>query len=1056
MTYVITLDSGIGNIIQAAPFMHHLKRLGFKVIARHHQDAHSEEACRLLAPAYDEIIGPDGLVPDAIDKGSIFKSSFCREMDSMPEWAAWFQWHDMDVPSPKSLCTETAFTENVPTYDVVLAPACKPNWPMKKWPWWQQLIHEYPGCAVVGLENDGGVLDGYFDDLRGQMDLFQVAGIFRKAGRVICEEGGMGHLSCAQGTRTYILFGGTSPVKNMPPKNAVKITTDEELPCMPCQFRNCHIVGNGGSREYHGCKDGEKVDGWTRCMHSLAPSRVVANVGPIAPEEKSIVICTAVFGDRGILREPFVVGGARYVCFSDKPLKSNTWEVIVEKKKSRSVMLAKEHKMMMHRLFPRAEYLIWVDSTCQLINDMGSFEIERALGDNDVAMYSHVGRKCVYEEADACIERGDGSPETIHRQVGAYRRVGLPDNFGLHNTGFIIRRNRPSANCLFEEWWREVQTGSRRDQISFDFCRWRTGAKVTNLLGSIWLNNYFRYRPHHPLVRRYKTKKEKVVLYDKHGDHIRPWLPGLVQYLRDRFEVEIWAGDFFHRYKTINDARRGCRNKPFVRLRDFWLSKVEGARHVFMWNGYGIACDTMKTACDDSGVARSVVEAAWFPQSASWFIDERGINAASSIMDDDLSWVGRKQIEKLKRLKRRYIKNKRWYGPGQYVLVPLQLDNDTNIMLHSPFESMQDFIGHCEKRFKKDRLVFKAHPLAGDQFSGMGNSELVRNGNFLVIAQYASRVYGINSTCLLESAMMGVPTTAIGDGYLKRHSKHPQKLLAALADKQIPVGEWDLDYWIRPALERPACQPLAYQEVPANGKIDFVVVAYGIDDETIHRFVSCNGEIFERHHCNVLLVTDRPLSKHPDWMSVLVYDKPVSVISLPALVNYGVRRSDAEIVVKTDVDIRFTDEPLSHLSGVRRGHAVVGLCVYLKESLIPVMDWHLLKVKDRHFGAMLAMHRSDWYKLGGYNENIRGWGADDEDMVARIQKAMSVFIGDVGPLYHANHQDRKGTALWPNRWPTNMCKFNAIRVDNHRPIYDGFLLSKDDAVWDVKADEVLK
>jgi ADP-heptose:LPS heptosyltransferase len=142
---------------------------------------------------------------------------------------------------------------------------------MKRWPYWQELIYKLPGCAVVGLEGDGGELNGDFEDYRGKLTLAQVAGLFSNAKTVIAEESGMSHLSCAQGAKTLILFGGTDPLKNLPPNNGIIIKTKEELACQPCQLKGTlHRVGRGLNVIYHGCRPNEKIDGYSRCMHSLS------------------------------------------------------------------------------------------------------------------------------------------------------------------------------------------------------------------------------------------------------------------------------------------------------------------------------------------------------------------------------------------------------------------------------------------------------------------------------------------------------------------------------------------------------------------------------------------------------------------------------------------------------------------------------------------------------------------------------------------------------------------------------------------------------------------
>jgi len=511
----------------------------------------------------------------------------------------------------------------------------------------------------------------------------------------------------------------------------------------------------------------------------------------------SVVVCTAIFGGRSELWEPKVVGNARYVCFSDRKHDSKTWEVIVVPPKGRPVMQAKKYKLQMHRFFPDADYLVWVDGNMELTRPLTPGELEVAMGDSDIAMHAHKKRNCLYKEAKACSGRRADIPRIIAEQVTVYQSSGVPENYGLHYGGFIIRRNKPLVNEMFDMWWKEVQLGSIRDQISLPYCRWKTGVRVRSLSSALHNSYYFQYHYHSVLVAQPDESDKKVIIYDSRGDHVWLWLSGLVRYLRDNYDVRIIAGSHFYKRLTWRD--KNVRGR--VLSEEEWREELKGCVHALMWGGDSPSRHTLKNVCDEVGVSWSVVENAWFPQSKYWFVDSKGINANSSLMDDDLSWVGPEHLERLKQFRKDYGKGKN-YKPQGYVLVPLQVERDTNIKFHSPFQTMQDFVRHCEKKFAGRQLAFKLHPKDPKvRLKGNGKSQLIQHGSFVDIAMGASLVYGINSTCLLEAALLGVPVESIGEGFLKRHADKREKLLAALVDKQIPVGEHDLDYWIKPRLE---------------------------------------------------------------------------------------------------------------------------------------------------------------------------------------------------------------------------------------------------------------
>jgi len=227
----------------------------------------------MLAPYYDELI-LGKKVPGAVDKGSLLETQDGKNLvREMPEWAAWFKWHGLEPPENPEVRMD--FDEAKCPSGVVLAPCCKSNWPMKEWPHWNELIAKMPGCTVVGLSEDGGELKGDFVDMRGKTPLRQLAGILADADYVVAEEGGVAHLACSVGTRTYILYGGTDPVKNEPPANSVLLMSSEKFNCRPCQYRSLHKERRGNTTIFHGCRPEAKQGQHTRCMTALNPYEVM-------------------------------------------------------------------------------------------------------------------------------------------------------------------------------------------------------------------------------------------------------------------------------------------------------------------------------------------------------------------------------------------------------------------------------------------------------------------------------------------------------------------------------------------------------------------------------------------------------------------------------------------------------------------------------------------------------------------------------------------------------------------------------------------------------------
>lgn len=270
-----------------------------------------------------------------------------------------------------------------------------------------------------------------------------------------------------------------------------------------------------------------------------------------------------------------------------------------------------------------------------------------------------------------------------------------------------------------------------------------------------------------------------IFMYDRYNDHFSRWLRGLIEYFkRNGHTVEI-------AYRTRLNFKR----------------IVGRSDHCFVWGGALPCYKRVRAACRRCDVPLTIIEVGWFPQSRYYHVDDRGINAGSSLMDDDLDWVTDEHLRQLDSFALNYLNGRTWQASNEYILCPLQLEHDTNIVAHSPFRTMQDFIDKVEVEWPARKVLFKAHPLKR-RSTYRTREPMVTSGSFLDMAQHAERVIGINSTCLLEAVMMGVPVTSMGEGLLKRHAGNERRLLAALVNRQIPVESSDLDAWIEPVLAR--------------------------------------------------------------------------------------------------------------------------------------------------------------------------------------------------------------------------------------------------------------
>lgn len=191
---------------------------------------------------------------------------------------------------------------------------------------------------------------------------------------------------------------------------------------------------------------------------------------------------------------------AKFVAFTDSNTKSKLWEIRPccqeYKDPNRN---AKKHKILSHEYLPDVEYSLWIDGTVHLLTS-ANYLVRHYLKEADLVVFKHPTRDCLYAEAQVCQDKNLDDPAVIQQQVDRYKAAGYPENNGLVEATIILRRHNESVKKFNELWWQEIQNGSRRDQISFNYVAKQTGIKLGYFDGYLtrrkMLTRYFSKRNH--------------------------------------------------------------------------------------------------------------------------------------------------------------------------------------------------------------------------------------------------------------------------------------------------------------------------------------------------------------------------------------------------------------------------------------------------------------------------------------------------------------------------------------------------------------------------------
>lgn len=203
---------------------------------------------------------------------------------------------------------------------------------------------------------------------------------------------------------------------------------------------------------------------------------------------KKVVVYTAISNNYDILKIPKVLCPEwDYVCFTDRYQYpgEHPWQIrhfdYIHADPTRTSRYVKTHP---HIYFPEYEYSIWIDAHLLIeTNFLENFTNEFIKNNELFAAVPHPFRDCTYQEADLCIQQQKDDKDIIYSQMATYRKEGFPTQWGLVETGILIRKhNDKRIRKLNNLWWREIDNYSKRDQLSLMFALWKLNLKWIPLM----------------------------------------------------------------------------------------------------------------------------------------------------------------------------------------------------------------------------------------------------------------------------------------------------------------------------------------------------------------------------------------------------------------------------------------------------------------------------------------------------------------------------------------------------------------------------------------------
>lgn len=197
----------------------------------------------------------------------------------------------------------------------------------------------------------------------------------------------------------------------------------------------------------------------------------------------SIIVYTALFGNYDKLSCPYPEEGVRYICFTDELQKKNTgWELIlIDLKLDDNIQKNRYIKFFPEKFLPECDITVYIDSNIIIYKPISCI-IGLSLSQYNIALPKHPIRNSVIEEFDACIKSDKISKADAIIQLNEYlSRIDI-GKMRLTENNVIIRRF--NVNCIIElqkMWWDEFQKGTKRDQLSLQYCAAVLGVEINIL-----------------------------------------------------------------------------------------------------------------------------------------------------------------------------------------------------------------------------------------------------------------------------------------------------------------------------------------------------------------------------------------------------------------------------------------------------------------------------------------------------------------------------------------------------------------------------------------------
>lgn len=141
-------------------------------------------------------------------------------------------------------------------------------------------------------------------------------------------------------------------------------------------------------------------------------------------------------------------------------------------------------KLNPHEVFPDYEYSLWIDGNIDIVSPEFWTVVEDMIARGvQYAGIAHPQRDDVFEESLRILKNDRETLCKLVKVAKFLRAEGMPRHFGLNENCIILRaHNAPEVVEFDKLWWQMFSRFSRRDQMTWSYCAWKSGLQTEYLL----------------------------------------------------------------------------------------------------------------------------------------------------------------------------------------------------------------------------------------------------------------------------------------------------------------------------------------------------------------------------------------------------------------------------------------------------------------------------------------------------------------------------------------------------------------------------------------------